>query len=194
MARQNRFLGAKTAIMLAILFAVAAGFINDLYFSVPPQRTATEIVSADRPIAPDFAFTDLKGARHNLKDFRGKIVILDFWASWCAPCVEQFPHLVRFAAARQDDVALIALSSDTGPAFHDFMRRQSAETLALLGQSSIHVALDESRRITRDLFLTEKYPETIVIDRAGRMARKFVGGADWTSARLAAYFAALQQK
>jgi len=61
-------------------------------------------------VAPDFTFSDLDGNRHQLSDFRGKPVLLNFWASWCLPCAFEMPELVQFQNANRDEVAVIVLN------------------------------------------------------------------------------------
>ena len=61
-------------------------------------------------VAPDFTFSDLDGNRHQLSDFRGKPVLLNFWASWCLPCAFEMPELAQFQNANRDEVAVIVLN------------------------------------------------------------------------------------
>ena len=84
--------------------------------TVAPKGRATEQ-------APQFTFLDIAGKEYALSDYAGKIVILNFWASWCAPCITEFPHLLSFAAANPD-IILIALSSDKDKAVvENFLKR-----------------------------------------------------------------------
>lgn len=199
MARRSFFgLGAKAAILLAVLGAEAAGLVHDLYFTAPPPRDGIVldglIPDTHRQAAPDFAFTGEDGSAHRLRDFRGRPIILHFWAGWCSPCVAEFPMLVQFTAVQQGAAVLVALSSDAdSAAMRAFITRQSAETRDRLRHPFIHIALDEGREITRALFGVEKYPETILIDAQQRIAKKIPGLAAWHSAEARQWLEALKQ-
>lgn len=125
-------------------------------------------------MAPEFSITDITGKTHHLRDFREKVVVLNFWASWCAPCVVEFPKLVTLAQTTPD-LVLIALSSDTSDSkITTFLQKHPAKA------ENIIVARDEGRHITSDLFGTYKLPETVIIDPSGRIVKKVVGDTDWT--------------
>lgn len=91
-----------------------AGVIGD-----PDDVAPAELVSAPPgeefgtsrgDLAPDFIVSDLDGGRHRLSDFRGKVVLLNFWASWCLPCAFEMPELARFQEAHRDEVAVLAVN------------------------------------------------------------------------------------
>jgi thiol-disulfide isomerase/thioredoxin len=180
---------AKNLIGAAIILLAGAGATYDLYFETPPIAEASLVATIHTkkwPAAPNFLFTDINGKRHKLSDFKGRIVLIDFWASWCQPCIAEFPRVVDFVAKHNGDIVLIALSSDSGTApIHDFIAKQSAETQTALQAPYMFVALDEGRKITRDTFLTELYPETIFISPDMRMVKKAVGDAQWDSPDMA---------
>jgi cytochrome c biogenesis protein CcmG/thiol:disulfide interchange protein DsbE len=122
--------------------------------------------------APAFSFTDLEGKIHHSSEFKGKTVILNFWASWCPPCVKEFPALIAMAKKHPDTV-LLALSADIDDkAIENFLARQHLETAA-----NIIVARD-SENIAQKLFGTFQLPETFVIDHNWKIREKFIG-ADW---------------
>lgn len=179
----------KNILIVALVAALTAGLT--LYFdhgapAMPgmPERASA---AAEGTEAPDFTVTDLKGKPRALSDFRGKIVILNFWASWCPPCLKEFPDLLAVAAAARDDVVLLALSSDfEEEPMSRFLRkleRQNPESYKL---SNIVIARDEDAAITQGLFQTQLLPETILIDRKGVMRRK-IPGANWTREEMEAF-------
>ena len=134
------------------------------------QDTATDKAFA---AAPDFAFMDTNKREHSLEDFRGKTVILNFWASWCAPCVKELPLLTR-AAQENDNVVLIALSSDLDEQkMLRFLERYKHATAG-----DVFFAYDANMAITQDLYGTFRLPETYLIDAQGQIRRKIIG-ADW---------------
>lgn len=126
--------------------------------------------------APDFSFTDIHGNSYALSDFKDKVVILNFWASWCAPCVKEFPDLLGLVEGREDDVVMIALSSDfkaqTMMRFVGKMKKTNEI------KSNVFIALDESGAVTNKIFGTYKLPETLLINQHQQIVYKFIG-ASW---------------
>lgn len=141
---------------------------------VPDTASVHQTVKSDQTI-PSFAFTDLKGKQHAIEDYQGKVVILNFWASWCAPCIKEFPNLIKAAREHNKDAVLIALSSDMDEdAIHKFITKMDID----LETSNIVIALDKNQEITAKQFQTFKLPETIIIDKNLNLRHKLVG-ADW---------------
>ena len=117
--------------------------------------------------APDFSVTDLDGNAVNLADLRGQPVIVNFWASWCVPCIEEFP-LLRDAAARHADDGLVVVGivyQDRTQAARDFMDHNGATWAA---------AADPDGRVA-DAYGILAPPETFFIGRDGRIAARVLG-------------------
>jgi thiol-disulfide isomerase/thioredoxin len=184
-----------------ILIAVCVGVLTyglTIYLdnSNPPknaqiiQAPVSVVKIKQGEIAPNFSFTDLNEASHNLQDFSGKIVILNFWASWCPPCVKEFPDLLQVAEAYPDEVVLLALSSD-----HDLKKMNRFLTRLKRNQgrdfaTNVFIAIDENQEITREIYKTFKLPETYIIDSKQKLRHKLVG-ADWTVDELHAIVSSL---
>ena len=137
----------------------------------------TACYSGSRPprignAAPDFTVQD-SDRSVKLSDFRGQIVVLNFWATWCPPCVEEMPSLVemqRRMKAKGITVVAVSVDVDQG-AYNQFVKEHSVTLLTVrdAGQKS------------NALYGTFKFPETYIIDRDGVMRRKFLGAVDWTA-------------
>lgn len=170
---------------LLIALAVAlATYALTLYFNNRTPQITQAPISVEAPttgeITPEFSFTDVNGRVHSIRDFEGKKIILNFWASWCPPCIKEFPLLLKAAAENKEDTIFIALSSDHEPeAFNRFI-----DKLEIKRADNIFIALDEQTKITGGLFQTFRLPETILIDKKQRMRSKLIG-ADWTYEQLA---------
>lgn len=107
-----------------------------------------------------------------LSDFRGQVVVLNFWATWCPPCVEEMPSLVEMQRRmKAKGITVIGVSVDVDQnAYKQFLKDHNVNLLTVRdpGQKSSNV------------YGTFKFPETYVIDRNGVMRRKFIGAVDWT--------------
>ena len=143
------------------------------YQSRPPLMPLPEVQVLPAIPAPDFAFAALDGSEYRLSTFRGKPVILNFWASWCAPCLVEFPKLIELA--KREDLFWLAVSVDSDKAELDrFLERFPALP------SNALVVWDKDKAIAQDLFQSIRYPETILIDTNQMMRRKVIGDTDWT--------------
>ncbi len=142
--------------------------------------------------APAFSLKARDGRNVSLEALKGRTVLLNFWATWCAPCLQELPHLAALARRLEDrPVTLVLISVDRDWAEIDNMTRdiQSAhpteagpwKDAALLLQSRVDNAvllLDPAER-TAHAYGTRKYPETYLIDPRGDLKAKFVGPKAW---------------
>lgn len=121
------------------------------------------------------AFTDADGGAASLADFRGKVVLVNVWATWCAPCVREMPTLDRLEAALGgEDFAVVAISVD----------RQGLSAVARFydthGIADLPPFVDPSYAVPRALGVVG-LPTTLLLDRAGHEIGRLVGGAEWDS-------------
>ena len=138
--------------------------------------------------APKTAFTDENLASTTIDAFKGKMVILNFWATWCAPCIQEMPTLERLAARLPTEkFAVIAVSQDRGGA-------SIAKTfLDRIGVRSLPLYFDPNRRLSRDLGV-RGLPTTVVIARDGTVVGKLEGVAEWDAKNVVAYLVSLSEK
>jgi len=114
-----------------------------------------------------------------LSDLRGQVVLVDFWASWCPPCVDEAPSLNALQAqiaSRGGTVLGVSIDEDE-TAYQNFLQMYHV---------SFPTFRDPSKKIETD-YGTSMIPETYVIDRNGKIDRKVVGAQDWTSPTMMAY-------
>lgn len=124
-------------------------------------------------VAPDFVLPDLAGKPHHLADFRGRVVVLNFWATWCPPCIDEMPSLERLHDALDDKgIAVLAVSVDE--------RFSDIEEFVKKYGLTLTVLHDDGKKVSRK-YQTFKYPETYILDREGRLKSKVVGPRDWSA-------------
>ena len=127
--------------------------------------------------APDFT---VKDGDHSvaLHDLKGKPVILNFWATWCPPCIEEMPSLVRLQKKVGNRAVILAVSIDTDEAaYHKFLKDYNVDLLTVR---------DPDQKVST-LYGTSMWPETYIIDGMGTIRRKFIGAVDWSSADIIEY-------
>lgn len=111
--------------------------------------------------APGFTAKDINGKKINLSDFRGKVVLLDFWASWCVPCREEFPFLIKFYREnqREDFIVLAVNIDDKVENMHEFVDKYFA--------NHVFPIIHDSEKAIPPLYELEAMPTTIFIDKNG---------------------------
>jgi peroxiredoxin len=154
--------GLKIALIAAALGVAAACGLLRLRYRTPS-------------VAPDFAVPDMAGQAVRLSAFRGQVVLLNVWTTWCPPCREEMPSMERlYQRLRDRGFALLAVSEDEGGAavVEPFVRQ--------LGLT-FPVLVDPEQRVG-SLFGVWGYPESFLIDRDGRIVERIIGPRDWATA------------
>jgi cytochrome c biogenesis protein CcmG/thiol:disulfide interchange protein DsbE len=126
--------------------------------------------------APDFSITTDSGRTVTPANFGGKLLVLNFWATWCPPCIEELPSLnefqQRYATA---GVVVLGISVDTDEkAYRNFLARAHVSFLT---------ARDPDKKINAE-YGTLRFPETYIIDSSGKVVRKIISNTDWMSERM----------
>lgn len=150
------------------------------FFSFPHYRQGENSI-AGKPAEDIPLQLDNKAA--HLSDLRGKVVVLNFWATWCPPCVEETPGLIQLnqrIASRNGVVLGVSVDEDEA-AYQQFLQSQHINFLT---------SRDASKKSAQD-YGTVMYPETYVIDRHGKILRKIIGPQNWNSPEMLAYFDAI---
>ena len=132
--------------------------------------------------APDFSVQD-SDHKITLSQFRGQVVVLNFWATWCPPCIEETPSLVQMQSRlKAKGVVVLAVSIDADDtAYHKFLKDYSVNMVTVR---------DEAKKAS-SLYGTFGWPETFIIDRNGVIRRKFIGAVDWASPEVTEYLSKL---
>ena len=151
-------------------------------FALPEYRHGEATIAGTR--AQDFVF-DINGKPAHLSDLRGKVVVLNFWGSWCPPCIEETPALNRlqkYIASR--NAVVLGVAADEDPAAYEkFLREQG-----VIFQTYRDPATHNNISPIGESYGTTMVPETYIIGRDGKIERKIIGSQEWDSPEMLAYF------
>jgi thiol-disulfide isomerase/thioredoxin len=156
----------RTAAIVAVVVAVAFGYV----------RLARDkgYALARGSAAPELRLPAHGGGERSLASERGKVVVLNFWATWCPPCVAEMPSLERLhRALGPEGLSVVTVSTDEDEAELGRFLSQRGLTLPVLR--------DPGGRVAARAYRTTGYPETFVLDREGRIVEHVVGPAEWDS-------------
>ncbi len=135
-----------------------------------PVEARSATPHKDRKAAPDFALKDADGKTVRLSDYRGKVVLLDFWATWCGPCKIEIPWFMDFQRKHKDrgfEVLGIAMDDEGWDAVRPFINRLGVNYRVVLGNEDVSASYGG----------VEALPTTFLIDRQGRIAAVHQGVA-----------------
>lgn len=180
----------KVGFAIACVLAIAAVFVSKGYvkFVLDRQRAESglELMKQDRP-APDFSLLAENGAQKAISAYRGQVLVLNFFATWCAPCREELPSMNALAANMKDQkVAVLAVDVEEGwPVVNRFFAAQ---------QPSFDVAVDPTGDAARAYEQKSglQYPETFILTPDGRVVAKFEGARDWTDPAMVGFLKRLR--
>ncbi len=158
----------------ALKVAVLAVILGGAAYLAVRQRQPHPLAIGDS--APDFTVPAVPGGFLDLSKYHQQVVVLNFWATWCLPCVEETPSLVKFAEdMRTQGVTVLGVSVDEDrTALRTFMEKYGI---------TYTVGLDSDRALAAR-FGTVQFPETYILDRHGRVAEKLIGAVNWDDPRL----------
>jgi peroxiredoxin len=175
-------------LQLTILFVIVVA--GSVIFLSLNERDAT--LTPVRPIqvgllAPNFTFPDLNGQKVSLSDHRGKVVLVNIWATWCLPCREEMPSMQKlYERFKGESFEILAVSIDaTGrEAVAPFMRELNLTFPALL----------DPKGNIKLLYGTTGVPESFIIDKDGILAERIIGPLDWATPKVFRFFQDLIQR
>ncbi len=166
----DRVLAGAIAVLLIALLAVFAHAVREKVVGVGDA-------------APDFSIRTDNGLTVSPASFGGRLLVLNFWATWCPPCIEEMPSLDQMQQQLKDSgVVVHGISVDEDEAaYRRFLERTRVSFLT---------ARDPDARIS-SLYGTYRYPETYVINQQGKVVQKIIGPTEWTDERMLAYLRSL---
>ena len=174
--------------LIAIFLCLTGIGISPAHADTAPLRLIGESSQFTelRPqrIARDTPFYDREGASHVLSSYRDKVVLMNFWATWCTPCIAEMPSLNRLAAKHADtDLSILTISIDKGGLANviPFYRRFSLDHLPVLIDPDQETAFVDTDNPNDGEFAVYGFPITYAIDRTGSVLGYITGRVDWQS-------------
>lgn len=132
---------------------------------------------------PGFEATNISGQALKLSQFKGKVVVVNFWASWCGPCVEEVPSLIELLKTFPHDLVMLAISGDSNQADIDSFMKSFPEMKSL---PNSHVIWDADKKLTQQ-FQIFRLPESFVLNKDLKLVKKISGSIDWHTADAVTY-------
>ena len=177
---EEKKFNVKAAILvsLAVVIALVLTSVlqNDSALApVKPSSTPENIP------APDFTFPDLNGRNISLSDYKGKVVLLNIWATWCPPCVYEMPSMEKlYKEFKGENFEILAVSIDTGgkDIVAPFMKKYKLTFPALL----------DPKGTIKTLYGVTGVPESYIIDKQGIIIGKIIGARDWATPEIFSFF------
>jgi len=132
------------------------------------------VPEVERHTAPDFISENLRGGNTGLADYKGKVVLLNFWATWCRPCRAEMPGMeTLWQKYKEQGLVVAAISVDEGS-------RGRIETFSKLLDLSFPILLDPESKVS-NLYKVTNMPTSFFIDRNGKIISRIVGTEEWAS-------------
>lgn len=168
-------------VLAYLFFVIIAGSLMVLFFdglrnsqSIAGGSCLSLAPQNDQRPAPKFDLMGLDGKKHSLSSYRGKTVLIHFWATWCSTCLEELPSLYRMVdAIKSDKFKFLALSVDDNlDTVKAFFKKHQVPPLPTLHDKDAKIA---------SAFGTSKFPESYLINPEGKIVYRFVNKRNWSS-------------
>lgn len=168
----HRFIAVALLLLLSIVFSGC---------SEPPAQTPSGGPPAVGQVAPDFTLTGLDGKSYALAALRGKVVIVNFWATWCPPCRAEMPSMESLYRELADEgLVMLAVNIEKDG-------RQTVSKFLATSPHSFPILIDEKEAVQKS-YGVYKFPESFVIRKNGIIDDKVIGAIDWAHPQTIAYF------
>ena len=171
----------KWTVAAALVFLLAAralGAADEGEADMPDRTKLGEFVPSSQPFtAPAISLADTNGHSVELSELRGKLVLVNLWATWCEPCLREMPSLERLQSRLGERIAVLAVSEDRGG------NKTVEPFIAKLGLKSVKIYIDPKSEVGH-AFGARGLPTSFLIDREGKMLGRVEGAAEWDSPKI----------
>ena len=168
----------KASIITLVVGLILAGLFWQWSRATLPQgvETVSRLDEMETKGLPDFELADLSGKSKKLSDFKGQVVILSFWASWCAPCLDEFPSMIELVEKMGGKVQLVAVSQDSSREDVEAFLKSFPKS----NHPNIHILWDEKHLVGQQ-YNVERLPESFVSNKEMKLVRKIGGSINWAT-------------
>ena len=169
-------------VAVTVLVVILSLKLNDSSF-----KFSNQVAIKDNLPAPDFTFPGLDGEMIRLSDYKGKVVLVNIWATWCPPCVDEMPSMEKlYQKFKGENFEILAVSIDEPglKAVAPFMKKSNLTFPALI----------DSEGTIKAVYGITGVPESFIIDKQGILIKKIVGPVDWAAPNVFQFFNELIQK
>jgi len=169
-------------VAVTVLVIILSLKLNDSSF-----KFSNQVALEDNLPAPDFTFPGLDGKMVSLADYRGKVVLVNIWATWCKPCVDEMPSMEKlYRNFKGQDFEILAVSIDAPglKAVAPFMKKYNLTFPALI----------DSEGAIKTVYGITGVPESFIIDKQGILIKKIVGPVNWATPNIFRFFSELIRK
>lgn len=173
----------RNLILVVVIVLVGASvYLVSSSSSRPPSEWVKSVVVGD--LAPDFQLEDTKGNKVSLSDLRGKVVLVNFWATWCPPCIVEMPSMERLnEVLAGDDFVMLAINTEeNGRSIVPAFLEKTPYTFPILY---------DNKGVVQKRYGVFKFPESFIINKDGTVAEKIIGPLDWSSLETITHFKGL---
>ena len=169
-------------LVVVVALVCASVYLVSSNSSRPPSEWVNSVAVGDP--APDFQLEDTKGNKVSLSELRGKIVLVNFWATWCPPCIEEMPSMERLNEVfAGDDFVMLAINTEESG-------RNIVPAFLEKTPYSFSILYDD-KGVVQKRYGVFKFPESFIIRKDGTVADKIIGPLDWSNLKTITYFKGL---
>ncbi len=176
----------RLVLLLVVVVLVVGGIYLGISGSSVQFSEPAKLVGVG-DVAPDFQLEDTEGNQVSLSGLRGKVVLINLWATWCPPCIEEMPSMEKlYEAMAGEDFVLLAVNAEANgrKVVPEFLQK-TPYTFPILY---------DDKGVVQALYGVSKFPESFILRKDGTIAEKIIGPLDWASPKTIAYFKNLSQE
>lgn len=176
----------RRLVLLVVVIVLVVGAVYLSSTGSSPQFSEPVKLVGVGDIAPDFQLEDTEGNQVSLSGLRGKVVLINLWATWCPPCREEMPSMEKlYEAMAGEDFVMLAVNAEANgrDVVPEFLQK-TPYTFPILY---------DDKGVVQSLYGVSKFPESFIIRKDGTIAEKIVGPIDWASPKSIAYFKRLSK-
>lgn len=183
----------KIVITLVALLVFGGAIVFDIYTKPELIEISTEQNDVEMEPVPELTFTGINGDSFNFEDIKEPVILLNFWATWCGVCAQEFPPIMELVKKMEGKVALVAVSTDDTPNPIPKWQAKFSQIVGadLFDNASIYWAYDTDKQISLNKFNVIRVPETVIITPDRKMAKKIVGMTEWDGDEMVQYLNSL---